>query len=119
MTDEMWRERPPTDGHRLVLGSDAGGRRWFLDGQPVHAGTGLELCIEVERSYRDRDDVELFRYGWLRVRLEFDFHEGRALIHIGAPGLELKAVANEYTLFRWPCRCGERFAACARHGRAA
>lgn len=32
-------------GERLVLGSDGGGPRWFLAGQPVHAGTGLVLLL--------------------------------------------------------------------------
>lgn len=32
------------EGASLVKGSDAGGVRWFLDGRPVQAGTGLELA---------------------------------------------------------------------------
>lgn len=31
--------------HRLHLGSDEGGPRWFLGGRPVHAGTGLILRL--------------------------------------------------------------------------
>lgn len=30
---------------RLMRGADAGGVRYFLDGRPVHAGTGLELRL--------------------------------------------------------------------------
>lgn len=30
---------------QVVLGADAGGARWFLEGEPVHAGDGLDLRL--------------------------------------------------------------------------
>lgn len=47
----------------LVLGNDAGGRRWFLDDRPVHAGSGLELRLP-GNDLGER---------WARVRFEMTF----------------------------------------------
>lgn len=33
----------------LTLSEDGGGRRWFLFGEPVHAGTALELRLAGDR----------------------------------------------------------------------
>src|SRR5436190_5189082 len=63
------------DGHRLIDGRDAGGRRDFLSGRPVHAGTGLYL---------------LTARGWLPVRYE---STGRtAVLHLDLPGAAQEAV---------------------------
>lgn len=35
-----------TTGHPLILGKDGGGLRHYLDGKPVHCGTGLLLGAE-------------------------------------------------------------------------
>ena len=55
------RSEPPgesaVEGHRLVDGRDGGGRRHFLAGRAVHAGTGLMLFT---------------RQGWVRGRYESD-----------------------------------------------
>lgn len=51
---------------RLVLGGDAGGRRWFLEGRAVHAGEGLELRLP-------GNDLGEF---WTRVRFEMTFPPG-------------------------------------------
>jgi hypothetical protein len=53
----------PREGTRLVLGDDGGGPRYFLDGQPVHAGTLLEL-LEPDGTWM------LGRYEWSRRRGE-------------------------------------------------
>ena len=47
----------------LVLGSDAGGRRFFLEDRPVHAGSGLELRLP-GNDLGER---------WARVRFEMTF----------------------------------------------
>lgn len=51
---------------RLVLGEDAGGRRWFLEGRAVHAGEGLELRL----PGNDLGEVRT------RVRFEMTFPPG-------------------------------------------
>lgn len=33
-------------GSSLVKGKDEGGDRWYLDGTPIHTGSGLELALE-------------------------------------------------------------------------
>jgi len=45
---------------RLVLGQDDGGPRFFLGGEPLHAGATIELA--------DRDG------GWVEVRFEYRLH---------------------------------------------
>jgi hypothetical protein len=57
------------EGHRLVEGRDAGGRRDFLNGRPVHAGQGLYL---------------LTARGWLPVR--YESMERRPLLYVNLPG---------------------------------
>lgn len=37
------------EGHHLVEGKDAGGRRYFLDGRAVHAGDALDLRLPGDR----------------------------------------------------------------------
>lgn len=48
--------RKPRQG-RLELGEDGGGPRYFLDGDPVHAGTALELRLSGDRWVRGRFEV--------------------------------------------------------------
>lgn len=57
----------------LVLGRDDGGRRYFLDGRPVHAGAELDLLLADGH--------------WLRVRFEWSWHDARSTAHValGAP----------------------------------
>lgn len=95
-----------TDGAAaLVAGSDAGGRRWFLQDRPVHAGTGLEMGIVldyewVESEGRDRP----IRWLWLSVRLEFDYSNGHAEAYIPTAGgfRHLHGRVPDGVLFRWP-----------------
>lgn len=73
----------PLPENRLVLGNDAGGRRHFLAGRPVHAGTGLELRL--------LDGV------WVRIRYEWNWDPKRrpdAYLGLGGPG---EAIGPEWT----------------------
>ncbi|MHB1912530.1 MAG: hypothetical protein ACYCTI_10825 [Acidimicrobiales bacterium] len=45
---------------RIVLGRDGGGPRFFLGGEPLHAGTTIELADPAG--------------GWVEVRFEYRFH---------------------------------------------
>lgn len=80
-------------GSPLVMGRDAGGTRWFLAGEPVHAGTGLELLID---NGKGQD--------WLVVRLEFDYARHRAFAYLPSVGARMHAEVSEGARFRWPVR---------------
>ena len=98
----------------MIEGSDAGGRRWFLDDRPVHAGTGLELlCESNRRPCPDCGDGcpscdergFLFDPLWLRVRAEFDYHRGCALLYLPTVGSwDTCCEAKPGLRFRWPAR---------------
>lgn len=86
----------------LVLARDAGGRRHFLDGRPVHAGTVLELLLADGR--------------WLRVRYEWSWNDEPPTAHfaLGAPAeaqrQEVAPVASlqlpSGAVLRWPAERG-------------
>lgn len=50
-------------GRQLRLGQDDGGRRYFLDGRPIHAGSGLELLLPSGQ--------------WVAGRFEWSYREGK------------------------------------------
>lgn len=83
----MSSDRPTRPG-RLTLGEDAGGPRYFLGGEPVHAGTGLELMLEDET--------------WLPGRFETSNH--KPFFCFGVKGTEEEASARlpEGAMLRWP-----------------
>jgi hypothetical protein len=106
-------------GAPLVKGTDDGGLRWFLDGQPVTAGTSLELCVERNRRLcprcRDEDGDTSKRCpdcngrgvvsepDWLLVRLEFDYHRQVALAYLPTLGCRgMHSEVLEGARFRWP-----------------
>jgi hypothetical protein len=75
------------EGHRLIDGHDAGGRRDFLNGRPVHAGQGLYL---------------LTARGWLPVRYESTGQGGVLYLHLpGAAQAVVFAVPRDAAL-AWP-----------------
>jgi hypothetical protein len=103
----------------LLKGIDAGGLRWFLDGQPVPAGTSLELHVERDRRFcpscRDEDDDTakhcptcggrgvVSELDWLLVRLEFDCHRQVALAYLPTLGCRgMHSEVLEGARFRWP-----------------
>jgi len=66
---------------RIVLGRDGGGPRFFLGGEPLHAGTTIELAdpaggwVEVRFEYRLHPEIEPVAYlelgGWDRPPAAF------------------------------------------------
>lgn len=87
----------PDPASVLVLGRDAGGLRHFLAGQPVHAGTFLELRLRDDRWV-------VVRYEWNWVRSD----RPRAYLALGGRGEALGyAPVVEFSLpekaeLRWP-----------------
>jgi hypothetical protein len=56
------------EGSNLMKGVDGGGTRWYLNGESVHAGTGLDLLLELEPKYdSDTGDMVDFKPLWLLV----------------------------------------------------
>ncbi|MGH1349022.1 MAG: hypothetical protein ACRBN8_46245 [Nannocystales bacterium] len=45
-------------------------RRWFVDGEPVHAGAALELRGVVVAGYDDNDEPRMGPGEWFTVRIE-------------------------------------------------
>lgn len=77
----------------LIEGVDGGGRRHFLDGRPVHAGSGLELLTADGH--------------WLRGRYEWSYATGAApTFHIllGGPPAALAEDATPLVSFDLPPR---------------
>lgn len=71
--DPCWQPVPDEDvperkAGRLILGRDAGGSRHFLDGEPVHCGTGLEMQVPGGKWVAVRYEASLAR-GDIRVSL--------------------------------------------------
>jgi hypothetical protein len=106
-------------GGPLLKGIDAGGLRWFLDGQPVTAGTSLELCVERDRRFcpscrdEDHDTAKhcptcggrgvVSELDWLLVRLEFDYPRQVALAYLPTLGCRgMHSEVLEGARFRWP-----------------
>jgi hypothetical protein len=102
MYDEWRREHmaplvDPDPDSILVLGSDAGGLRHFLAGQPVHAGTYLELRLPDDR--------------WVVIRYEWSWDPAarpRAHLALGGRGEVLGYAEHvefampERAELRWP-----------------
>lgn len=72
---------------RLELREDAGGPRHFLDGKPVHAGTGLELMLEDEN--------------WLQGRFETSGHKPFFCFGVKGTAEEMSARLPEGAILRW------------------
>lgn len=91
------------EGSNLIKGVDAGGVRWFLDDEPVHAGTGLEILLELEPKYAPEGQLLDFKPMWIPVRLEFEFDTGKALVFWPTSGMdELRSEVLPAARFRWP-----------------
>jgi len=86
----------------LTKGRDGGGVRWFLDGEPIHAGTGLEILLEIDPE--GATDRSRHKPLWVPVRFETDL-EDRAFIHWPNAGQdELRSEVRDHLCFRWPHR---------------
>jgi hypothetical protein len=92
------------EGSKLIKGNDAGGIRWFLDGEPVHAGTTLEILLELNTRFDESGRVVGFTPLWVPVRLEFEFDtDGRALMFWPSHGSNYaKSEVLDGVRFRWP-----------------
>jgi len=102
-------------GSPLVLTVDSGGERWNLAGRPLHAGDGLELLTEGERSpCRPCDEQGCAECGgrgytfaplWLRVGFEYVNGKSEALLYLRAPGAErehaIRVRAGDRLRCRW------------------
>jgi len=92
---------------QLILAEDDGGRRHFLDGHPIHAGTCLELLGAAGH--------------WLTIRYEWSWDEQppTAQLTLGAPpGAERHQIAPAVSfplppraVLRWPQRNAAHLAA--------
>jgi hypothetical protein len=90
---------------KLVLGADSGGRRHFLDGEPVSCGTGLELQAIAYRS----DDygeytVPLQQGVGVRYEAELSREDAPATLHGDLGGHEFVTRLEPWMRFRWPGR---------------
>jgi len=90
--------------HRLVLGVDGGGPRWFVDGKPVHCGSELEVWCPNAHGAPGRAGA------WLAVRFEMEGAHPALYFTVGQ-GTRLVArsvdPANEAAVWervdvRWP-----------------
>lgn len=83
------REARLVDGHRLIEGTDGGGRRDFLAGQPVHAGQTLYLLTSI---------------GWYPVRYESNMPRNTSLLFLALPGVREDVViaAPDEGRLAWP-----------------
>lgn len=97
---DEWHERhwrplvTPAPEQRLVLDSDGGGRRHFLDGRAVHCGTALELLLGGGT--------------WVGIRYETAGGEPVAYVALGGPGEAFAATDTVQfsipadAVLRWP-----------------
>ncbi len=79
---------------KLFLGEDEGGKRHFLDGEPIHCGTGLEMLVAGK---------------WVPVCYESEMYSkpARAVLYATPWGDEGPRVTIEYPMaqtLRWPKR---------------
>ncbi|MEP7309354.1 MAG: hypothetical protein ABJA98_27945 [Acidobacteriota bacterium] len=82
-------DAPRVEGDVIVSGHDAGGRRDFLQGTPIHAGERLYL---------------LMAFGWMPVRYESKGAAGASLVYLSLPGVgkEIGIAIPSTARFAWP-----------------
>jgi hypothetical protein len=87
------REDARAEGHPLIEGRDAGGRRDFLNGRAVHAGAGLYLLTE---------------RGWYPVRYESSMPAGPSVLYLALPGAQQEMIVTIpwEAYFAWPDELG-------------
>jgi hypothetical protein len=93
----------------IVRGQDEGGDRDFLDGQPIHCGTTLELQATEEKdddygsytAYLDRGQAVRYELAWLpkAVLKAIDLYADVA-------GVSFMARHQPWMRFRWPQKGG-------------
>ncbi len=84
----------------IVRGGDAGGRRDFLDGRPIHCGDSLELqAIDVRDD--DFGSFTVWTSKGVRVRYELE-PDKRITLYAGVAGLSFTHPHEQGMRFRWP-----------------
>lgn len=102
---------PP--GHVLRCQQEPGGDRWHLDGQPVHAGSGVELLMLGDGVDCDCDEGCAHCGGrcsrhmprWVRCRFEFrntNGHEPVAWLYLPVLGANARVTVEPGMHCRWP-----------------
>lgn len=88
---------------RIVRGRDAGGIRDFLDGRPIHCGTGLELQA-VEVRYDDYGSwlIRLEKGARVRYEVAWQDDEAKVILYAIVADYEFTAPLGEGMRFRWP-----------------
>lgn len=108
MTKARTAQLTATRGSPLVLGDDGGGWRQYLDGNPIHCGSTLELA---EKEWRGNGDDEAFVFTgrFFTVRYEVAWRtssEGRTervpMMHKSVAGYAFAAPIEDHHHFRWP-----------------
>lgn len=90
----------------IVRGRDGGGVRDFLDEQPIHCGSTLELQT-IEYNGDDYGEWTVHAQKGTRVRYEMAWgpNDTRvAVLHVDVGGHEFKGPVEQWMRFRWPER---------------
>ena len=88
----------------IVVGQDAGGRRDFLDGRPIHCGTTLELQA-IEEGGDDYGSFSVSLSTGHLVRYELTWLPGderRIDLYVGVGGHTFMTSLEPWMRFRWP-----------------
>lgn len=90
----LWEEHilktlPP--GENLELREDEGGPRYYLEGEPVHAGESLELRLRTVDGWT-----------WAPVRFETANRKPRAILDLGETLADADFVLPVGAVLRWP-----------------
>ena len=93
----------------IERGRDAGGGRDFLDGRPIHCGTGLELQA-IEYKSDDYGEYVLALPTGVRVRYEIEFvrdpaageNPKRIVLYTTVGAIVFRARHEAWMRFRWP-----------------
>jgi hypothetical protein len=103
---ERARERAkagPEWGKLIARREPLNGWRHYLDGEPVHCGSAIELQA-VEDRYDDYGDYSVPRQTGAVVRYEANLHgaQPHATLHASVAGYEFVSRLEDWMRFRWP-----------------
>lgn len=86
---------------QIVAGVDAGGQRDYLDDEPIHCGSTLELqSLEVRA-----DDVGEYTVKLLTGTLvRYERNAGKIVLYVYIGGHEFASSLTPWMRFRWPRR---------------
>ena len=94
-----------TPWHKLEVRREPGGLRHYLDGEPIHCGT----CVELQAITHLSDDYGEYTYArqtGVSVRYEAsqDGWEIKAVLYSDIGGYECRVMLYDPMRFRWPER---------------